>query len=168
MSTDRRRKVDELDMVEEPRQLAVDTANTKPEDNAAPIARRRKAIVSGTNADQHRIYNLIPKGFVPRLVSMEKGRPQKLYEQDWEFVTAEDGHSHVYEVVNSSKGANEVRHVWMMKRKEFYDADAKERARARDRALGVASADANMDTDKSQFFKDVGLSKDDEFLFKGK
>ena len=168
MSTDRRRKVDQLDVVEEPRQLAVDTANMKPEDITPAIPRRRKAIVSGTNADRHRIYNLIPEGFVPRLVSMEKGRPQKLYEQDWEFVTAEDGHSHIYEVVNSSKGAQEVRHVWMMKRKEFYDADAKEKAQARDRALGVASRDANNDTDKSAFFKDVGLSKDDEFLYKGK
>ncbi len=162
MSEDRRRKVDQLDTVKEPRQIAVDTASEPNESTEKPIGRRRKPLVSGTNASRHRIYNIIPKGYVPRLVSMEKGRPQRLYEEDWEFVTAEDGHSHIYEIVNNSKGANETRHVWMMKKEEYYIADTQEKAKQRSRALGQEGREG-IDK-KDPFFKDTGLSKDDEFL----
>lgn len=164
MSSDRRRKVHVLDEVKEPRQIAADTANELSEPEQ-PIRRRRKSLVSGTNPERHRIYEHIPAGWVPRLVSMEKGRPQKLYEQDWEFIKGPDG-NHIYETVNSSKGAQEVRHVWMMKREEFYLADAKEKEERRNRALQLDGDEINKDLDRrSGYFKDVGLSKDDEFLY---
>lgn len=162
--SDRRRKIHPLDEVKEPRQIAAD-ATMESSETEKPIRRRRRGLVTGFNPEKHRIYDLIPPGFIPRLVSMEKGKPQKLYEEDWEFVKGKDG-NHIYEIVNHSKGVQEVRHVWMMKREDFYLADAKEKEAQRNRALGQVTRDQNKDINlKDEYFKDVGLSRDDEFLF---
>lgn len=166
MSTsDRRRKADHSDPVEEPRALIVDTMDATSEESTPNIARRRKGAISAEKGPFSGLKKYIKKDEVGRIVSTLGGQTERLYEEDWNFAVDENG-SRIF--VDSTKQVSkdaDVKHVLMVKKKVFHEADLQEKARQRSEGLGLMSKQFNAGiSSKDPFFQDVGLTTDEEFI----
>lgn len=162
MSTsDRRRKEDHKDRVDQPRALIADASDTTTDEPTTNIIRRRKSASNSQKGPYSGIEKFIPKGHVGRIVSTLGGQTERLYDEDWDFARDEHNNKIFLDSTKQVTKDADVKHVLMVKREEFHKADLAEKAQHRSEGLGLIAKKFNSAvSSRDPFFNDVGLHAD--------